>query len=441
MTNGPHTFDVGYGSLLEWRALRVWIGSRLNSSGKCRFTVDERNSMNTILVIGGGVIGMSTAYQLALKRVGRVILLEKDRLGAGASRRAAGIGTRLMWSDTGVLARKIGFELFHQFSAEWDNYTFHDEHGCINLFTPDSWQGRQPLLPLYERAGVKYAVLDGRQMNERWPALNCPPEYLGLHDPRGGYSEPDEYIPALERQLRKLNVEIIEGEPVIEFLRRGDKVVGVKTSRRAIEADAVVTTVHVWSLPVWRDLGLRLPIKHFVHQRYVSAPLAQPFVAPPVNADPYHGYIRPAAGNRILMGLETEHREEFRVPSIDFRMDELTVPDSVRDDGHRHMQELAPVLKDVLWEDTRIGLISFAGDGEPILGPVKQLPGLFVAASFHSGGFSYNSVAGLLMADYVVDGKPRIDLADFSPNRFDPEYTERHLAETVPQCRAVKHRH
>lgn len=397
--------------------------------------------MNTVIVIGGGVIGMSTAYQLALKRAGRVILLEKGQLGAGASRRAAGIGTRLMWSETGVRARKIGFELFRKFSAEWDDYTFHDEHGCINLFTPEAWPGRQPLLPLYERLDIPYAVLDGKQIRERWPMIHCPEEYLGLHDPQGGYSEPDEYIHSLKQQLQKLGVEICEGEPVVEFLRRGDKVIGVRTPNQAIEADAVITTVHVWSLPVWRELGLRLPIKHFVHQRYVSAPLGQPFVAPPVNADPYHGYIRPAAGNRILMGLETEQREEFRVPSVDFRMDELTVPNAVRDNGRKHMQELAPVLKYVVWEDTRIGLISFAGDGEPILGPVKQLPGLFVAASFHSGGFSYNSVAGLLMAELVLDGRASIDISDFSPNRFDPEYTERHLADTVPQCQAVKRRH
>lgn len=396
---------------------------------------------STVVVIGGGVIGLSTAYQLALKRVGRVVLLEKGRLGDGASGRAAGIGTHLMWSETGVRARQIGFQLFRKFSAEWDDYTFHDEHGCLNLFTPQAWPAREPLLPLYDRLQIPYEVLDAREIRSRWPALNPPEGYLALLDPRGGYSEPAEYIPALAKRVRQLGVEVLEGEPVIEFLRKGERVTGVRTPQRSIEADAVVSTVHVWSLPVWRELSLRLPMKHFVHQRYVSASLPHPFVAPPVNADPYFGYIRPAAGGRVLIGIETEHREEFRVPAIDFRMDELSTPAVVRDEGRQRMQEFAPVLKQVTWESTHIGLISFANDGEPILGPVRKLPGLFVAASFHSGGFSYNAVAGLLMAELVVDGKTCIDTSDFSPDRFDPTETERHLASTVPQCQAVRRRH
>src|SRR5579871_1993023 len=127
---------------------------------------DVMNS-STVAVIGGGVIGLSTAYQLALKRVGCVVLLEKGRLGDGASSRAAGIGTHLMWSETGVRARQIGFQLFRRFSAEWDDYTFHDEHGCLNLFTPQAWPAREPLLPLYDRLQIPYEVLDAREIRSR----------------------------------------------------------------------------------------------------------------------------------------------------------------------------------------------------------------------------------------------------------------------------------
>jgi len=143
----------------------------------------------------------------------------------------------------------------------------------------------------------------------------------------------------------------------------------------------------------------------------------------------------------VLMGIETEHRDEFRVGGIDFCMDELTTPVAVRDEGRQRFQEFAPARKQVAWESTHIGLISFASDGEPILGPVGRLPGLFVAASFHSGGFSYNAVAGLLMAELVVDGRTSIDISDFSPDRFDAAETERHLASTVEQCQAVRRRH
>ena len=398
-------------------------------------------SVDTIVIIGGGVIGLSTAYQLALKRVGRVVLLDKGLLGDGASSRAAGIGSQLQWSETGVHARQIGFQLFRQFSDEWDDYTFHDEHGCLNLFTPDGWSARATLLPLYDRLGAPYRVLDPQEIRDRWPALNPADGISALHDLQGGYSEPDEYLRALTKRVRDLGVEIREGEPTIGFLRRGERVVGVRTVRQSVDAEAVVSTVHVWSLPVWKELGLQLPMKHFVHQRYLSKPLPQPFVAPPVNADPYLGYIRPAHGNRVLMGIETSDREEYRVGSLDFRMEALSTPTTVRDQGQERMLDFAPILRDVAWDAEHVGLISFTSDGEPILGAVGNLPGLFVAASFHSGGFSYNAVAGLLMAELVVAGRTSIDISAFSPDRFAAVETERHLEMTLRQSQAIRRRH
>src|SRR5690349_24794564 len=106
-----------------------------------------RDSMpQRVVVIGGGVVGLSTAYHLAI-RGARVILLEKDRIGAGSSSRAAGIITGLLWDEPGVAARKRSLALFRQFSEEWDGYTFHAP-GCLNLFDRASWPEREALLPL-----------------------------------------------------------------------------------------------------------------------------------------------------------------------------------------------------------------------------------------------------------------------------------------------------
>lgn len=107
--------------------------------------------MNTAIIIGGGVIGLSTAYHLALERFGKIVVLEKGRIGEGSSRRAAGITTGLLWSETGVRARQIGLKRFREISHELPGYTFHNEQGCLNLFSPELWPDRQKLLPLYDR--------------------------------------------------------------------------------------------------------------------------------------------------------------------------------------------------------------------------------------------------------------------------------------------------
>src|ERR671928_1271159 len=92
----------------------------------------------TAVIVGGGVIGLSTAYHLARKRFGRIVVLEKGPVGDGSSSRAAGIITGLLWSETGVLARKLSLARFRELSEELDGYRF-KAVGCLNLFDPGSW--------------------------------------------------------------------------------------------------------------------------------------------------------------------------------------------------------------------------------------------------------------------------------------------------------------
>ena len=80
-------------------------------------------------------------------------------------------------------------------------------------------------------------------------------------------------------------------------------------------------------------------------------------------------------------------------------------------------------------------------DGEPILGPIKRLPGLYVAVAFHSGGFAYNPAAGELLAQYVAEGRTSIDVSAFSPDRFSRDETQRYLAGKIAQKDVSLRRH
>lgn len=393
------------------------------------------------VIVGGGVIGLSAAFHLARKGAGRITILEKGKIGDGSSRRAAGITTGLLWTETGVSARKIGLRLFREMSEELDGYSYHGEEGCLNLFSPDLWPAREQLLPLYDRLDMPYEVLDAAEVGYRWPVLNLPEDMIGLHDPQGGYSEAEEYIEALARRIRLMGVEIIEGETVVEFCRQGRRITGVRTQRRIVEADAVVSTVHVWGLALWAHLDFRLPMKSFVHQRYLSRPQPVPLLCPPVNSGSHYGYFRPAAGNRVLLGVETPDRDESPVRSLDFHMSQLSTPLEVRDRGVRSFQSLLPLISQLEWEAESVGLLSFSMDAEPIVGAVQEFAGLYVAASFHSGGFSYNTIAGLLLAELVMEGRTSIDISAFSPNRFVAGEVDRFLSEKVTQAAVVNRRH
>jgi sarcosine oxidase subunit beta len=395
--------------------------------------------MNTI-ILGGGVTGLSTAYHLAKKRAGRIIVLERGYIGSGSSSRAAGIATGLLWSETGVRARAISLRLFCELSDELPGYTFHAT-GCLNLFDATSWPERAALLPLYDRCGAPYEILDAPALRARWPALHLPDDYIGLFDPLGGYSEPDEYLPALAQRCRELGVEIREHTMVQRLLLRGGRVAGVQTAAETLEADAVVSTLYAWTNPILESVDLRLPIKAFVHQRYVTTPLPVPLAIPAVNINPLDGYVRPAVGSRLLVGIGTPERLEHRVTSPSFSLDDLSVPETLKERITATFTPYLPALAATTWAEARVGLICFSMDGEPVLGPIARLPGLFIGAAFHSGGFAYNPVAGMLLAEFVVDGQTSIDVRAFSPDRFDPTATATYLATTLAQKDVVKRRH
>jgi sarcosine oxidase subunit beta len=392
-------------------------------------------------VVGGGVTGLSTAYHLKRLGYGDVTIFEKDAIGAGSSSRAAGISTGLLWTRTGILARKTALRRFREMSRELDGYVFHNEHGCLGLFSPELWPGREALLPLYDENDVPYQVLSAAEIRRRWPMLNPPDDFLGILDPLGGYSEPPDYLAALTGKLRSLGVRIMQGATVDRIEVVGGRAVGVRSEGRVVSADAVVVANYAWVLPLLKTAGATIPAKTFVHRRFVSRPMPTPFIAPPVNADPFFGYVRPAAGNRILIGAETPDRDDVKVTDFAYRLEQLEDDPRILDDVLRRFTDFVPALRGLEWESRKVGLLSFSMDGEPILGPFRDIGGLFVGVCFHSGGFSYNPASGYYLAEFVANGATSIDLTAFSPDRFAAAETAAYLSSTVPQRNAARRRH
>jgi len=399
-------------------------------------------SAGRIVIIGGGVIGLSAAWHLARCGGASVTLLEKDAVGAGSSSRAGGIITGHLWTKTGVEARNISLRLFHELSAELGAYGYaYQAVGCLNLFAPSDWPERERLLPLYDESGLPYEILYAAEIRRRWPLLTPAADAIGLFDPLGGYSEPDDYIPALARKCRDLGVDIREGAMVTGFARQRGRVTGVLVDGARLESERVICTVHSWTNRLLAEAGIQLPLKSFVHQRYLTAALPNAAHLPAVNANPYAAYLRPAKGKRILIGGEAAARLEFGTPSLAFGMDALDAPRGFSERLRAQVQPLLPSLAAHRFQEERVGLISFAMDGEPILGAAPDMPGLIVGAAFHSGGFAYNPVAGKLLAELATRGETELDIAAFSPARFKAAATDDYLNLRLRQEDALSRRH
>ncbi len=375
---------------------------------------------------------MSTAYHLMRKGYGPVTLIEKGALGDGSSSRAAGIITGLLMTRTSVLVRKLCLELFRQLSLELKGYEFNPV-GCLNLFTSSSWSEREGLLEMYRELEAPFEVLDTTEIKRRWPILQPSDDSVGLLDPLGGYSEPHDYVPALAARIRELEVEVREREIVSEITTVGGRVSGVKTSNGFLEADAVIGAVDSWTRRLLSNLGLTLPVKSFVHQRYLTEALSSPLVFPVVNAHPLDGYVRPASEGRLLLGISSLERPEYPVDSPDFEMSDLSAAPELKDRIRRNFSSFLPILKGLAWEAESVGLLTIPMDGEPLLGPLEELPGFFTGLAFQGSGFAYNPGAGLLLAECVADGHSSIDISAFSPSRFDRAESEAYLSTTLTE--------
>ena len=384
----------------------------------------------SVVVIGAGVTGLSTAFHLVEKGVERVVVVDKGSVGGGSSLQAGGIITMLLGTETEVRARAISLDLFERFSRILDGYHFH-QVGCLNLVTEDVFSEAAPVRDMWRRLGGRFEVLRGGEISERFPDLAAVEADIGVLDLRSGYSEPHRYVPALRAKLEDMGVEIRENEPVVGFDIHGGRLRGVVTGQGTIETGAAVSAVNAWTNHVLSLAGFRVPYKNFVHERFVTKPFPEPPRLPAVNDHILNGYVRPTDDNRLLLGTSVDGLGAYEMRGADFDVSELDPHPDALPFLKEHLVRRAPILEGAEWDYHTVGLISLAYDVKPVIGPVPGVDGLYVGAHFHSGGFAYNPASGLLIAEHVVDGETSIDSEMYSPARFGSVDTDAFLAAPI----------
>ena len=385
----------------------------------------------TVVIVGAGVAGLSTAFHLAEKEVERVVLLDKGGVGDGSSIRSGAVNTMLMSTETATRARAKSMDIFERFSRILKDYTFY-QVGCLGLYSSKQYSVVEPQHEMHRRAGGKFEVLRRPALEARFPDLRIKDDEYGILDLRGGYNEPHRYIPALMAKVGEMGVEIREHEALADFIIEGDRVKGVHTQKSGdLRADAVVCTVNAWANHVLFRYGQKLPIKNFVHERFVTKPFDRLPRLPATNDNATGTYVRPTEDNRLLMGTSVCNPDEFNIPHPDFDFTDLEPAPEALPFLREAMIERIPMLAGAEFDYHRVGLISLAADSHPVIGPVDALPGLYLGTNFHSGGFGYGPVAGFLLAEFIVDGQTSIDVTEFSPDRFKDFDTEAYLAHPV----------
>jgi len=396
-----------------------------------------------IVVIGGGVIGTSVAWHLAVAGAGEITLLERDRLGAGTTWHSAGNITWLAYNDRQILATLDAVKAVSEESGQdvgWlktgrlvlarDQATLESFAGSARLGEERGY-GSQILTA--DEAAKHHPLLDPSAIAGAW--LN------GL----SGRLDPAGLTAAYAGAARKRGVTIREACAVTGITTNNDNVTGVETSEGTAPADTVVVCGGLWSRRVLACCGVALPqwgCEHF----YVIArvdPALDRTTPSFVSAD-YLVYGREEVGGMLLGCFDVDALTldgDNGAPSDDFSFSLLEENWDKFAPYAEGAATLFPALADAPISRFVNGPETFTPDGQPLIGRTGNIEGLYVASAMNSGGVTYSGYSGQLISDLVTEAEPRFDPGRYAPTRFGAKAgDEAWLRETIAQTPSSNYR-
>lgn len=378
--------------------------------------------MGTIVIIGGGAIGLSVAYHLAKRGAGDVVLLERNQLTSGTSWHAAGIVGPLRATPNMTRLASYALDLFPRLEAETGLSTGYKRTGGY-------WLARRE-----ERLDELKRIADLGQTQGLTPEIIAPnnvevsgldlSRHVGaLRVPEDGHVNPVDLCMAYARGAKAGGVDIREGVEVARIMTDQGQATGVALKDGAImSADAVILATGAWSRELAATADVPLPLQAVEHMYVVTQPVPGLPDPMPVIRDLDRGmYIKGDTGKLVIGGFEPNAKcwdpcgQEGDRPFL-----------HLPEDWHHFTpfmeaaMELMPGLEDVGIQHFMNGPESFTSDTRPLVGETPQLRGLFVAAGMNSVGVMSSAGIGRALADWVIDGHPPMDMWEVDVARVDP---------------------
>lgn len=365
-----------------------------------------------VVVIGGGVMGASTAYHLALRGVRDVILLESQSFfGQGATGKCAG-GIRYQFS-TGINVRLslLSLPMLKQSEEEtgqpidlrWPGY-------MLLATTEDNVAEFRRNVALQHSLGVPTEWLTGDEVRRRVPQLAADDVLAATYHGGDGLADPNGVVAGYISAGRRLGVKAYNDAPVTGIEVENGRVVAVNTPLGRIACEMVVNAAGPWAALIGDMAGVSLPIVPVRRQMLTTAPLPDlppdfPFVIDFTRSLYFH-----REGEGLLTGMSNPNQ----APGFDESIDdgwELT-----------HMEAAVarlPLLANARLQAHWAGLYEVTPDAHPIIGRIPELDNFIVVAGYSGHGFMHGPIAGLLVAEIILDGRAHtLDISELGYERF-----------------------
>jgi sarcosine oxidase subunit beta len=372
-----------------------------------------------VVIIGGGVVGCSIAYHLARHGVADVLVLERDAVGAGTTSKAAG-GIRSQFpTETEIRFSQESIRVFERFEEEFGVDPGYCKIGYLFLIAEAAdLRGFQTRVTLQRRLGVDVRVITPADAQALVPALHVDDLIAAVWGPDDGMAGPAEVTSGFARRARQLGARIVEGVEVTAIERDGARVRGVGTAQGAVAAPVVVNAAGPAAARVARLAGVRVPVHPRRRHIFFTEPFPEIRGPVPLTTDRRSGfYFRKEMEQMLLSPGDVEDAGDDLAVAVDRAKIEETVQKALC---------RLPVIERARISGGWAGLRPLTPDDHAIIGWAPGVEGLFLAVGFGGHGFQHSPATGRLVAEWLIDGAPSMDLSLFDPARFARgEATER----------------
>lgn len=373
-----------------------------------------------IVVLGAGVVGCSIAFHAArLAGPGtRVLLLDRGGVAEGTTAQSSGIlRSHYSVAENVELARRsyAAFTDFAAYVGDAEADSGFRRSGYLIVADDTRADAVRASLAQQRALGVDAREIDARQARELLPLLATDDLAVFGHEPEAGHADAYLVASGFARAARRLGAELRSGVAATALRRRGDRVVGVATSRGDIDAGVVVSALNVWTPPLLAPLGLAVPLQAERHE-VLALEAPEPYLPHyPVLKDmasPSMVYARCYGRTQLLASKGTPGT----VVDADERQAEVPL-DLVVELGEQVAHRL-PAFAEAGLASSWTGLYDVTPDWNPVLGPVAGLDGLLVAFGFSGHGFKLSPMVGRLLAQAALGLPTDVDLGAYRFERF-----------------------
>ena len=377
-----------------------------------------------MVIVGGGVIGTSTAYHLAQLGWTDVVLVEQGSLSGGTTWHAAGLVGQLRASESGTRLVQYSGELYARLEAETGLSAGYQQcGGVIVARTEDRMTQLRRTAATADAYGLECALMTPEEAADRWPVMRVDDLVGAIWLPGDGTANPTDLTMALAKGARMRGARVFERTRVLDVLTRDGAVAGVRTDRGDIEAEVVVNCAGQWAAQVGAMAGVSVPLHSAEHFYVVTDQIEGVQPGLPILRDPDGWtYFKEEVGGLVVGGFEPEAKPWLPPDQIPYPFEFALL-----DEDWDHFQVLMdsalhriPVLADTGIRKLYNGPESFTPDNQFLMGETPGLRGFFVGAGFNSVGIASAGGAGRALAEWIVEGEPTSDLVAVDIRRFAP---------------------